>query len=118
MMTGVTIFIQLLLCYHAAGAVTDAEQRILNELAEKFLSSDSDFMEIKKNADFFPFVYAVEQSDDGRPMALKRLLAADAEKRKQTVQECSVSHKIWITLGSTSSGVVTEFWNNFLISLS
>ena len=60
MMTGVTIFIQLLLCYHAAGAVTDAEQRILNELAEKFLSSDSDFMEIKKNADFFPFVNAVE----------------------------------------------------------
>ena len=60
MMTGVTIFIQLLLCCYAAGAVTDAEQRILNELAEKFLSSDSDFMEIKKNADFFPFVNAVE----------------------------------------------------------
>ena len=38
----------------------------------------------------FAFVYAVEQSDDGRPMALKRLLAADAEKRKQTVQECSI----------------------------
>jgi cyclin G-associated kinase len=36
----------------------------------------------------FAFVYAVEQSDGGsRPMALKRLLAADAEKRKQTVQE-------------------------------
>ena len=56
----------------------------------------------------FAFVYAVEQSDDGRPMALKRLLAADAEKRKQTVQECSVCLKIWLTLSSISSKVVIE----------
>ena len=42
----------------------------------------------------FAFVYAVEQSDDGRPMALKRLLAADAEKRKQTVQEITFLKKL------------------------
>ena len=42
------------------GAVSHNEQQIMEAMAEKFLSADTDFFEIKKNAEFFPFTNAME----------------------------------------------------------
>ena len=39
---------------------SDVEQKILETMAEKFLNTDTDFIETKKNAEFFPFTNAME----------------------------------------------------------
>ena len=58
-MAAVMFYIQLLLCSYVGG-VTIVEQQILEAMAEKFLSANTDFIETKKNAEFFPFTNAME----------------------------------------------------------
>jgi len=58
-MAAVMFYIQFLLCSYVGG-VTLVEQQILEAMAEKFLSADTDFIETKKNAEFFPFTNAME----------------------------------------------------------
>ena len=58
-MVVVMFYIQLLLCA-LVGGVSYVEQQILEAMAEKFLSADNDFIQTKKNAEFFPFTNAME----------------------------------------------------------
>ena len=58
-MVAVMFYIQLLLC-SLVGGVSYVEQQILDTMSEKFLNADTDFIEMKKNAEFFPFSNAME----------------------------------------------------------
>ena len=58
-MASVMFYILFLLCTYV-GAVSHNEQQIMEAMAEKFLSADTDFVEIKKNAEFFPLTNAME----------------------------------------------------------
>ena len=63
-MAAVMFYIQLFLCSFVGGnsyvPPSDVEQKILETMAEKFLNTDTDFIETKKNAEFFPFTNAME----------------------------------------------------------
>ena len=58
-MVAVMFYIQFLLC-SLVGGVSYVEQQILDTMSEKFLNADTDFIEMKKNAEFFPFSNAME----------------------------------------------------------
>ena len=58
-MVAVMFYIQLFLC-SLVGGVSYVEQQILDTMSEKFLNADTDFIEMKKNAEFFPFSNAME----------------------------------------------------------